>query len=169
MSLVGIIFLSLGEGSLQFSAGDAWSLIQPIAFGVGYWRTEHILERLPSEASRFAAAELLTCFILSLFYAIISCLMDGTVPTTMQLFDWFSNFEIVVALVWTGVITTALSAHLETEAMKTISAAETTMLISSEPIWASLFAWILVGEKLTPYGMVGGVFIFGACLVSMCT
>ena len=72
----------------------------------------------------------------------------------------------MIGLVWTGIITTALTAYLEM-AMKTVSAAETTLLLSSDPFWASSFAWIIRGETLRALGSIGGVFIVGACLVSM--
>lgn len=169
MSVFGVGLLSSSEGSISLETGDVWSLIQPVAFGIAYWRTEHVIARFPTEANRIATAELLTCFILSLVYAFLSCSTSGTIPTTMQLMEWFSNPQIVVALLWSGIITTAFSAYLEAAAMKTISASETTLLISTEPFWACLFAWLLVGEQLDPVGMVGALFIVGACIVSLCS
>jgi drug/metabolite transporter (DMT)-like permease len=169
MSVFGVGLLSSSGGSISFESGDVWSLIQPVAFGIGYWRTEHVIGRFPTEVNRIATAELLSCFILALVYAIISCSSSDDVPTTMQLFEWFSNPQIVIALLWCGIITTAFSAYLEAAAMKTISASETTLLISSEPIWACLFAFFLVGEQLDPIGMVGAIFILGACVVSLCS
>lgn len=169
MSVFGVGLLSSTEGTISLETGDVWSLIQPVAFGIGYWRTEHVIGRFPTEVNRIATAELLSCFILALVYAVLSCTSSGDIPTTMQLLEWFSNPQIVVALLWSGIITTAFSAYLEAAAMKTISASETTLLISSEPFWACLFAFFLVGEQLDPIGMVGAVFIFGACIITLCS
>ena len=41
--------------SLSFSIGDMYSFIQPIAFGIGYWRIEHAMKRFPNEALRITA------------------------------------------------------------------------------------------------------------------
>lgn len=170
MSVFGVGLLSSTGGTISFEAGDVWSLIQPVAFGIGYWRTEHVIGRFPTEVNRIATAELLSCFILALVYAVLSSSSSsGGIPTTMQLMEWFSNPQIVVALLWCGIITTAFSAYLEAAAMKTISASETTLLISSEPFWACLFAFLLVGEQLDPIGMVGAIFIFGACIITLCS
>jgi drug/metabolite transporter (DMT)-like permease len=168
LSVVGVGFLSLDGGSVGFSLGDLWSFIQPVAFGIGFWRTEHAIEKYPDEVNRLTAAQLLFCFIFSLVYTVISYAVgDDVAPTAEQFAEWLSNPEIMFALLWTGVVCTALTLYLETLAMKSISAAETTLLISSEPLWAALFAWMLVGENLGVNGAVGGLFIVGACVVSM--
>lgn len=39
--------------------------------------------------------------------------------------------------------------------------------VESEPLWASVFAWALVGEVLGFLGFVGGLFIVGACMLDM--
>ena len=167
LSVFGVALLSSGDGSVALSIGDLWSLIQPIAFGIGYWRTEHALRRFPMEANRIAAAEIFACFLLSLAYAVVSCSIEASIPTTMQFLEWLLNPNIVIALLWTGVITSAFAVYLETEAMKIIAASETTLLSSIEPLWASLFAWVLVGEKINSAGMIGGVLVVSACAVSM--
>ena len=167
MSVFGVALLSFDGSAVSFAIGDFWLLVQAIAFGVGFWRTEHALQRFPDEANRITAARLLSCFLLSLVYTIITCVVEGSTPTLQQWWQWFSSAEIMIALVWTGIITTALTTYLETVAMKTVSAAESTLLLSSDPFWASLFAWILCGETLGALGSIGGVFIVGACVVSM--
>jgi len=167
MAVFGVGLLELEGGSLTFSAGDLWSLLQPVAFGIGFWRTEQVLEHYPDEANRITAAQLLACFLFSLIYAVVTFTVEDSFPTSEEFIEWLSSAQIVVALLWTGIVTTALTVYLETVAMRTISAAETTLLISSEPFWASLFAWILVGETLGALGLLGGVFIIGACILGM--
>jgi drug/metabolite transporter (DMT)-like permease len=167
LSVFGVALLSSEDGSVAFSVGDLLSLIQPLAFGIGYWRTEHALRRFPMEANRIAAAEIFACFLLSLAYAVVSCSIEDNIPTTIQFLAWLLNPNIVIALLWTGVITSAVAVYLETEAMKIIAATETTLLSSIEPLWASLFAWVLVGEKIDSTGVIGGVLVVSACAVSM--
>lgn len=167
LAVFGVGLLEIDGGSLLFSAGDLWSLFQPVAFGIGFWRTEQVLEHYPDEANRITAAQLFACFLFSAIYAIIILSVEGTFPACEEFIEWFSNARIVIALIWTGVITTALPVYLETIAMRTISASETTLLISSEPFWASIFTWLLVGERLGGVGILGGLFIVGACILGL--
>jgi drug/metabolite transporter (DMT)-like permease len=67
---------------------------------------------------------------------------------------------------WTGIVTTALTIFIETQALKTLSAAETTMLYSTEPIFGSIVAAIFLGESLGMNGVVGGAMILSGCLYS---
>lgn len=164
MAVVGVTLLELDEGEgISFSVGDVLSLIQPIAFGIGFWRTEHVLAQYPNEANRITAAQLIACFILSSLYT----LFTEDVPSSEQFVEWFTSIDIVIALVWTGIMTTALTVYLETIAMRTISASETAVVMSSEPLWASVFTWLLVGEVLGFLGFIGGLFIVGACMLDM--
>lgn len=164
MAIVGVTLLELDEGEgISFSVGDVLSLIQPIAFGVGFWRTERVLAQYPNEANRITAAQLMACFGLSSLY---TCFIED-LPSSEQFVEWFTSVDIVVALVWTGIMTTALTVYFETIAMRTISASETALVMSSEPLWAAVFAWALVGEILGFLGFVGGLFIVGACMLDM--
>jgi hypothetical protein len=53
--------------------------------------------------------------------------IDG-IPDWSQFVTWFSNPIILQAVLWTGIVTTALTIFIETQTLKTLSAAETTML-----------------------------------------
>lgn len=56
-------------------------------------------------------------------------------------------------MLWTGIVTTALTIFIETQTLKTLSAAETTMLYSTEPLGMN--------------GVVGGAMILSSgCLYS---
>ena len=70
------------------------------------------------------------------------------------------------SIVWTGLITTALTVYMETIALKTLSAAETTILFSTEPIFGSVCASVVLGETFGATGYVGGVMILAGCLYS---
>ena len=63
-------------------------------------------------------------------------------------------------------VSTALALYLETVALKTISASELTILMTSVSLWGSGFAYATMGEVMEPLGMVGGVLILSGCLLS---
>lgn len=61
-------------------------------------------------------------------------------------------------------MTTAWSSYVEQKAIKTLSAAEITIIYTLEPLFASLFSLLLLGEEFGVNTVVGAMFIVGACL-----
>jgi drug/metabolite transporter (DMT)-like permease len=170
MAVLGVGLLELDEGgSFDLTIGDLVSLIQPIAFGISYWRTEHVLEHYPEEANRITACELLSCFLFSFAFAIIVALAnpEENAPTLGDWNEWLTSYQIWFALLWTGIMTTAVTLFLETIAMLSVGASETTLLISTEPLWAALFSWMILNESLGVLGIVGGLIIVGSCVLGM--
>ena len=51
-------------------------------------------------------------------------------------------------------------------AQKIVSASQTAIFFSLEPLFAALFSWILIGEKLGLYGWIGGLVIVVAIIIS---
>lgn len=49
-------------------------------------------------------------------------------------------------------------------ALTKLTAAEATLIFSTEPLWGAAFAYAVLGEKLGPSGLAGGGIIVGACL-----
>jgi len=167
MALGGVAVLEFGGMSaadLTVTSGDIASLIQPLAFGIGFWRMEKAMHKYPNEAKRSTAAQLLAVFVGSAIYAGV------TDPTSFlnlaQIQEWLSDPMILLSLFWTGVVTTALTVYMETVALKTLTAAETTLIFSTEPLWGTAFAAAVMGEHLGMDSAVGAVLILTGCLFS---
>ena len=73
---------------------------------------------------------------------------------------------LACAALWTGLVTTALNRLGENVGLGRVSAREAAVLVATEPIWAALFAGLLVGEGLTGPEAAGGALIMAACLVN---
>lgn len=166
----GVYALEMGGQQDAFlSSGDLISLVQPIMFGLGFWRMEAAMEKYPTEAGRLAAAQLLMVFIVSLSYLICGAPFTDTcevLPSVPELLGWFHDPNIMGMLIWTGLITTAFTIWMETLALKTLSAAETTLIFSTEPLFGAAFASIVANECFGREAAVGAAFIIGGCLVS---
>jgi drug/metabolite transporter (DMT)-like permease len=163
MAVLGVAFLELGGGPIEsLSSGDIASLLQPFAFGMGFWKMEQLMRAHPGEASRSTAAQLLAIFCASAAY----CVGGHTVPDMDQVVKWVSDPMILAALVWTGAVTTALTVYMETLALKTLSAADTTLIFSTEPLWGAAFAAVVMGEQFGNAAIAGGALIVTGCLVS---
>ncbi|GAX23889.1 hypothetical protein FisN_20Hh095 [Fistulifera solaris] len=167
LAIIGVGALELGDmdfasGTL-LSYGDLVSLIQPLAFGLGIWRMETAVRKYPNQAMRATAAQLSIVFLGSAIFCTLSG--DGGFDST-QLKSILTKPMVLAPLLWTGLITTALTIYMESVAMKTLSAAETTLLLSTEPFSGSLFAVTLMGERLGSNALIGSGMILISCIVS---
>ena len=73
---------------------------------------------------------------------------------------------VAAAAVWTGLITTAANRFGETTALGKLSSSEAAVLLATEPLWAALFAALLLGENLGVNDALGGALIVAACVVN---
>lgn len=54
----------------------------------------------------------------------------------------------------------------ETAGLTKVSQSDASVLVATEPLWASLFGLLLLGESLDPQGVFGGGLVVAACVVS---
>lgn len=71
----------------------------------------------------------------------------------------------MVAIAWTGIMTTVVAIYFEGFALQVASATDAALTFASEPVWASFFGAWLLHEKLGPTSYVGGGIILLACLL----
>jgi drug/metabolite transporter (DMT)-like permease len=172
LAVAGVAFLELDgfQGSLvagngiSISSGDLFTLVQPLAFGLGFWRMEHYMRKFPTSAMKLTASQLTTIASVSIGVAMVTS--PGDLPDFAQVSEWLSNPTILGSILWTGLITTALTVAMETFALKTLSAAEATMLFSTEPIFGGICASYVLGEQFGVGGLVGSAMVLGGCLYS---
>jgi len=166
LALLGVAVLELGglsASDLAFTSGDLASLVQPLAFGVAFWRMERVMHKYPDEAKRATAAQLLAVFLGSAAYGLVT---DPGFFDATKIIQFVSEPTVLFSLFWTGCITTALTIFMESTALKSLSAAETTLILSTEPLWGTAFAAAVLGEQVGIDTGIGAVLIIGACLIS---
>jgi drug/metabolite transporter (DMT)-like permease len=151
------------------SMGDVYCLLQAFFFGIGYWRLEDASQTYPQQAARITVGQLLAVAGGSWIYWGATSLwkqqslgMDFmSIPTSLWTEPWIWG-----ALVWTGLVSTALALFLETVALQAVSAAELTLLMTTVSLWGSAFAYVALGEVLPPLAWVGGFLILGSCVLT---
>ncbi len=173
IAVFGVFALELGGEQTTITDGDVMSLVQPLVFGLGFWKMEAAMDKYPTEAGRLAAAQLLTVFLVSLSYLIcLSPMVAGgvdvcnVVPNASEIIAWLHDPYIMGMFIWTGIITTAFTIYMETLALKTLSAAETTLIFSTEPLFGAAFAAFVAHEYFGLHDVIGAAFIIAGCLVS---
>ena len=70
------------------------------------------------------------------------------------------------AVAYLGVVTTALTTWLQAVGQRTVPGPQASLLYTMEPVWASLFAWLIAGESFGPTGWAGAALILAAAVGS---
>ncbi len=73
---------------------------------------------------------------------------------------------ISLAVAYLALVTTVLTTWLMTIGQRDVSAPEAAVIYSSEPLWASALAVVLLGERFGPMGIAGACLIIAAFFVS---
>lgn len=143
----------LGGGTLQgFSRGD-WL----VALSALFW-SAHML--IVAHAARYARPIGFTAMQFGVV-ALLSLLGAGIFETISVSALWAAWPEIA----YVGFLSSALTFTLLAVALQHTPAAEATILVSMETLFAALCAAMLLGETLAPIGWVGASMMFAATLV----
>jgi len=74
--------------------------------------------------------------------------------------------EVLLPLTWVGIVTTAGVLYIETWCMEKMDGAEAGVIFASEPVWATLFAAQVLGERFGATEAIGSALILTACLLT---
>lgn len=179
LAAAGVGCLELG-GSEMPGVGDLWAFAQPLFFGLGFWRVEGYMKgaREPGEAQAFTGAMMSMVAAGSLVWAGLEFVWPllqqaetgaagGDLVAALQgQLAHLSDWHVGLAVLWTGIMTTAITSYGENMAMKSLSSSETTVIFSTEPLWGTAFAALALGESVGPNVFVGAFFILAACVWS---
>lgn len=151
VAAVGLFLLS-GAGGGAHLAGDVLVLLCACAFAL------HILAT-GRAAGHHAPGGLVTvqlalCGLVSLVVAAVA----GDLEVPRGRVVW-------TALAITSLVASALGFFVQTYAQRRTPAARTALLLASEPVFAGIFAYVLLGERLSAWGWTGAALILGAIAV----
>ncbi len=148
---------------------DLLLLVTPLSFSLCFYRSSILSTNAHNANSTkfITAIMLLTTTIVSALYA-YSC---HQLP--LQLTSWStllntitSDYKVMAMLLYTSVVCTGWTALSEQKALKVLSAAETSLIYTLEPVFATLFGFLFLQEQITVSIFIGAVFIISACLYS---
>lgn len=175
LAVAGVGCLELG-GSTAPGLGDFWALLQPLFFGYTFWKIERHIKMCtkPGDAQAYTGAAMGAVAVMSVFWMIHDFIMPVSIygkeifdiSVQSQFQNIINDWKVPAALLWTGIVTTALTSYGENVAMKDLDAAESTVIYSTEPLWGTAFAALTLGEDVGWNTLVGALLIIGACLWS---
>jgi drug/metabolite transporter (DMT)-like permease len=153
MALIGIGTISLSSG-FSVSSGDLWILLCAICFA-SYIVSAGKYSRSTIHPIALTSMQCMTVFFISGIVALATSTLS--IPNTQE--EWIS---ILFCALFASIFAFLLQLYFQ----KYISSTTTAIIFSCEPIFATITAVILLGEKLNNHFYIGAALIFIAILIS---
>ena len=163
LALLGVGILEMG-GLEPPKSVDAIVCIVPLAFALNFFRSEHLSKKYPHELFFITGVILTTTCFISFFLAFMTSGFPDDSVTLIALIDILTNWKVGLPLLYTGIITTAITSYVEQRAIKILSSADIAVIYTLEPLFATLFSNILLREDFGLNIFFGAIFIILSCL-----
>lgn len=152
IAVVGVALLITGNGFVAPNLGDLLILIAAILRTIYVVIAGHLTQDKPISALNITALQVSVA-------AIIMFLTNPTVTITTAVnytsYDWG-------LMLFLSLFCTALGFVGMAWGIKNTSASRTSLLLGTEPVWATIVAVAIGGELMGPLGLLGAVLIIGA-------
>lgn len=153
LSVAGL-FLLCGNGTLDFNAGDVLAAACAICVSL------HLI--YTGEFARTSDFYWLTAIQLGMV-AMLSSVF--ALARGKQVLIWYPH------LLWTllvcAVIATVFAFLVQTSMQRYISHTKTALIFCTEPVFAAIYAWFAINERLGLYGIAGALLILTGMVVSI--
>jgi len=149
---VGLYFLTSPDGS-EMNLGDWLTLGCALCFAL-------YIVYLDMFGSKYDAAQLT-------FAQFAVAGIGGTIGTVLfERVVWNPSLEFAGAIAYLTVFATVIALFVQTKYQKETTPTRAAVIFSVEPVFAAVFAYLILSEMIGPLGMVGGGLIVGGLLVS---
>ncbi|GAA6755684.1 DMT family transporter [Thermus thalpophilus] len=143
LAFLGVGLLSYDPQQPPLNVGDLWTLLTALTYALYIVRLEVHAKAYPSLP--LTAVQVLGTALLALPWALGEGARLEGVP-------WG-------AVLYLGVVATALTTWLQTWGQRRVPAPQAAILYTLEPVWATLFAYLLLGERLGATGLLGALLV----------
>ena len=160
-SVVGVVLATLGlwflnyNSSFIFNLGDFLVLLCAFSFAMHIISVGLFSKKL--DYVLLAITQITVVFILSLLMALI--FERPAIHLSYSADIWWS-------IVITGIFATALAFYMQNRFQRYSTATKTAIIFSGEPIFAAMFAYLLLGEKVGLVAWAGGLLIIFGMIIS---
>ncbi len=164
--LVGILFLSGGNSiatllediATNFNFGDFLTLICAFFFA---WYVVY-LDMLSSKYN-FWMLLIIQIGVAAILAFAIALLFDVIDYELLKIN--FTN-QLGFGILYTAIFATLITTTLQTKYQKLVTPTKAGIVYSFEPIFAAVIAFIILNEKVTPFGLIGAMLIFVGLIIS---
>jgi drug/metabolite transporter (DMT)-like permease len=164
---LGIVFLSSGGNSISdffnnlgnnFNIGDWLTLMCAAFFALHIVFMDIISPKY--EFWNLLFFQLATVAVLNLFFSLVFSYLSIE-PLRFSL----SN-NLLIGILYTALLATLVNFALQTKFQKVVSPTKAGIIYSFEPVFAAVFTFFILNEKITNFGLVGCAMIFLGLIVS---
>ncbi len=160
---VGLLFLSSGGNDLisfitdlggSFNFGDFMTLVCAIIFA-------HYVVYIDIFTNKY---EFIFLFSLQIFTTAILGILSASFIGISDLGEirFVLTESLIFGLLYTGILATVINIGIQTKFQKLITPTKAGIIYSFEPIFAAVFAFFLLNEKISNFGFIGmGLIFFG--------
>ncbi|MEO1827747.1 MAG: DMT family transporter [Pseudomonas sp.] len=141
MALVGMVLLSV-TAEFTVARGDWLQLV-----GACFWAVHVLL--VGALASRYDP--ILVSFIQFLVCAVVSL----TLAVTLEPINFAAIAQALPAILYGGILAVGVAFTLQVVAQKDAITSHAAIILSLEAVFAALAGWLILGETLTPRGLLG--------------
>ncbi len=165
--MIGLIFLSSGGDNLfqfinelgsDFNFGDFLTLLCAILFAFQVVYVDVFTKKYDYMPMVFIQ------LLITGLGGLIGSLILSSVGLEIVKFNLNSN--VIIAIIYTSVFASIIATILQLKFQKVVTPTKAGIIYSFEPIMAAILAFFIVGEKISKFGMFGGVFIVIGLLLS---
>ncbi|MCX7798647.1 MAG: DMT family transporter [Melioribacter sp.] len=164
---IGIVFLSSSGTSISdfikelgsnFNFGDTLTLICALFFALHVVYMDIISPK--HDFWVLFVSQLISVAILSFFVSIFFHILSiETVKIK------FTN-NLLIGILYTSLLATCVNFGLQTKFQKLVSPTKAAIIYSFEPIFAAIFAFFILKEKFSNFGLLGSFLIFTGLIIS---
>lgn len=164
---IGILFLTSGGNAIgtflnelgtNFNFGDGMTLICAVFFAL------HVVYiDLISSKNDFWTILIIQISTVSLLSFAAAFLFAGISAETLHIS--FTSY-LLFGLLYTSLVATLFNIGLQTKFQKVVSPTKAGIIYSFEPIFAAIFAFFLLNEKISNFALAGSALIFLGLIVS---
>jgi len=167
LAFTGLIFLSakgtsffevFNEMGSGFNEGDFLTIICAIFVALYIIYLDKISKK--HDYKSLAFLQIGTTSVCSISAFIIFSL-TGLEETKLQL-----NENVVSALLYTSILATVFATFYQTKYQKKVTPAKAGIIFSFEPIFSALFAFFILNEKISNFGLLGCFLIFSGLIAT---
>lgn len=148
LAFLGVGLLSYDPRQPPLNVGDLWTLLTAFTYALYIVRLEVHAKAFPSLP--LTAVQVFGTALLALPWVLWEGVRWEGIP-------WG-------AVLYLGVAATALTTWLQTWGQKYVPAPQAAILYTMEPVWATLFAFLVLGERLGLAGFLGAFLVVIATL-----
>jgi len=153
LSVAGLLLLC-GNGSLTLNRGDLLAALCAVCVSLHLICTGEFVQK--SDFYWLTVIQLGMVALLS--YA-------GAVVRGKDVLVWYPY--LIVPLLICSIIATVFAFLVQTSMQRYISHTNTALIFCTEPVFAALYAWLMLNERLGVYGYAGALCILGGMMISI--